>query len=107
MFDKTKIGLKKNLKSYYVDSWEQTIYIKKVTGLDMELLEEFTKKDISNIDGYILNIVIAVVDANGNPIFDIKEDWDMLKEECIDVLAKIIKQIQLHNTVDEEELKKK
>lgn len=107
MFDKTKIGLKKKLRPYYVEDWEQTIYIKKVTGTDMELLEEFTKKEISNVDGYILNIIIAVVDSNGNPIFNIEEDWDMLKAECVDVLSKIIKQIQIHNTTDEEELKKK
>lgn len=108
MFDKTKIGLKKNLKPYYVEDWEQTIYIKKVNGYDMELLEKLTKdSEITNIEGYILNIIIATADEDGRPLFTVEEDFDLLKSVYIDILSKIVYQIQDFNKTDNDELKKK
>lgn len=108
MFDKTKIGVKKDLKPYYVDDWEQTIYIKKINGRDMEIIEQLAKEgETSNIDGYIIHIILSTCDEKGKPIFDIEGDFDLLKDETIDVLNKIVRQIQEHNKFDNEELKKK
>jgi len=108
MFDKTKIGTKKDLKPYFVEDWEQTIYIKKINGRDMELIEQLAKEgETSNIDGYIVHIILAVCDERGKPIFNVEEDFDLLKDETIDVLNKIVRQIQEHNKFDNEELKKK
>lgn len=98
-----KILTKKHLKALYIKDWDETVYIKKLSGL--KIIEHQQK--LANIDEnneveaykYLIDLLIlSLCDEKGEQLFN-ETHKESLIEQGFNTIQTLVKEVQAYNGI--------